>query len=115
MTPRSLITVLVVASLATACSEDRQPEAASLPARGSVSAAAFEALGLDALAEGLGPTPAVVVVEWAELWAEPPSAVLRVELGLEPARDDHRHLRAEAVGARFEALVRTWEGEIGNL
>lgn len=86
------------------------------PASASVSLAAFEALGLDALAEGFELGRTVLVVEWADLWAdlwaEPTRAVLRVRLTLEPRDDACRGLVAQAVGDRPQALLRAWEGEI---
>lgn len=82
------------------------------PAPGSVGDAAFEALGLSEGAE-LGGPGSVLVVEWAELWAEPPAAALRIELAPDPANSAARTLIAEARGERSQHLLDAWELEIG--
>lgn len=46
--------------------------------RAGVLSAAFEALGIDDTV--VGRAGAVTVVEWAELWAAPPSSALRIRL-----------------------------------
>ncbi len=84
------------------------------PAPGSVGAAAFEALGLPEWVDaGTGPAalPMVLVVEWAELWADPPGAALRVELRPDPTNSGHRTLIATASGERPQALLRAWDAE----
>jgi tRNA threonylcarbamoyladenosine biosynthesis protein TsaE len=84
------------------------------PTPGSVGAAAFEALGLaEAIDAGTlaGTGPVVLVVEWAELWAEPPAAALRIELRPDPTNSGHRTLIASASGERPQALLRAWDAE----
>jgi tRNA threonylcarbamoyladenosine biosynthesis protein TsaE len=89
------------------------------PAPGSVGAAAFEALGLpewvDAgsggAASSAAPTvvPSVVlVVEWADLWADPPASALWIELVPDPANSGLRTLIAAACGDRPRALLQAW-------
>jgi tRNA threonylcarbamoyladenosine biosynthesis protein TsaE len=83
------------------------------PSPGSVGAAAFEALGLaervDAAAGSPGSVvPAVVVVEWADLWADPPASALRIELAPDPANSGLRTLIATASGDRPQALLQAW-------
>jgi tRNA A37 threonylcarbamoyladenosine biosynthesis protein TsaE len=46
--------------------------------RAGALSAAFEALGIDD--DVVGRAGAVTVVEWAELWAAPPSTALRIRL-----------------------------------
>ena len=84
------------------------------PTPGSVGAAAFEALGLpEAIDAGMvtGTGPVVLVVEWAELWAEPPAAALRIDLRPDPTNSGHRTLIATASGERPQALLRAWDAE----
>lgn len=76
-------------------------------ARGSVGAAAFEALGLPALADGA--SGAVLVVEWADLWADPPDEHLWIELELLAGDPTRRVLTARAQGARSQALLSSWD------
>lgn len=100
--------------------------AADDPSPGSVGAAAFESLGLPELAEAGGGTvldsdasaggsPAassrVLVVEWADLWAHPPGAALRIQLLPDPANSGHRTLIAAALGPRPQALLQAWDAE----
>jgi|SRR5690606_27426672 len=86
---------------------------------GSVGSAAFEALGLSALTEGepsdLGASPharPVWVVEWADLWADPPAAVLRIRISLDSTNTAHRTLIASASGSRPQALLGAWARQI---
>lgn len=58
---------------------------------GAVSGGAFEALGLEH-DEVPGPGQ-VLVVEWSELWADPPARHLAIELERPRGRDDVRRLR----------------------
>ncbi|MCA9651881.1 MAG: tRNA (adenosine(37)-N6)-threonylcarbamoyltransferase complex ATPase subunit type 1 TsaE [Myxococcales bacterium] len=75
----------------------------------SIGSAAFEALGLTALTEA-GTTPSqVLVVEWADLWAEPPDDALELELRLELDDFTRRTLVASARGPRAEARLAAWE------
>jgi tRNA threonylcarbamoyladenosine biosynthesis protein TsaE len=84
---------------------------------GSVGAAAFEALGLAALIEGeptgSGSGPVVLVVEWADLWADPPASALRIELGPDSTNLAHRTLIASPTGERPRAVVEAWEHALG--
>lgn len=88
------------------------------PIAGSVAAAAFEALDLGELTEGMGEGLAggagtVLVVEWAELWADPPGAALRIRLVLDPANSAHRTLIASACGEGPRARLEAWDRELG--
>jgi tRNA threonylcarbamoyladenosine biosynthesis protein TsaE len=78
------------------------------PTPRSVASAAFEALGLHELVER-SEAEAVLVVEWAELWADPPPRAVRIELRLDPANYGHRTLLAAALGDRPRALLEAWE------
>jgi len=62
-----------------------------------VGSAAFESLGLEH-DELPGPTR-VLVVEWSELWAEPPAEHLQIELTRTP--DDRRAALVEGFGDRW--------------
>ncbi|MCX4240070.1 tRNA (adenosine(37)-N6)-threonylcarbamoyltransferase complex ATPase subunit type 1 TsaE [Paraliomyxa miuraensis] len=88
------------------------------PVAGSVGAAAFEALGLAAMIEGepleFGATPVVLVVEWADLWADPPASALWIEIGLDSTNLAHRTLIVRPTGERPRALVAAWERAIGR-
>lgn len=59
---------------------------------GAVGAAAFEALGLD---EELPGSEGVLVVEWSELWADPPKQHLAISLERVPGQADRRRLKAQ--------------------
>jgi len=83
------------------------------PGPGSVSAAAFEALGLDDMADAAGVGEVVLVVEWADLWADPPPAHVRIRLEPSPDHAHERQLRADPQGDRPRALVTAWMDEIG--
>lgn len=75
-------------------------------------AAAFEALGLESLVEASEPEShderRVVIVEWGELWREPPNA--RLDVAIEPNEDAPtlRSLTITAHGARHEARLSAW-------
>jgi tRNA threonylcarbamoyladenosine biosynthesis protein TsaE len=62
-----------------------------------VSTAAFEALGLEH--DELPGPERVLVVEWSELWADPPAEHLRIELQRTP--DDRRAVQVEGIGPRW--------------
>jgi tRNA threonylcarbamoyladenosine biosynthesis protein TsaE len=64
---------------------------------GPVGSAAFEALGLEH-DELPGPTR-VLVVEWSELWLDPPQERLQISLARTP--DDRRAVRVEGFGERW--------------
>lgn len=64
---------------------------------GPVGSAAFEALGLEH--DELPGRARVLVVEWSELWLDPPAEQLRITLERTP--DDRRAVRVEAFGARW--------------
>jgi tRNA A37 threonylcarbamoyladenosine biosynthesis protein TsaE len=72
---------------------------------GSVGASAFEALGLAPLFDDGEAAAGVVVIEWADLWAEPPVDHLEIELSLD---GDLRRLRARATGPLHEATLTSW-------
>ena len=74
--------------------------------------AAFEALGLDELADGALGDHSVLVVEWAQLWADPPPDRLRVELRLQPHEITERTLVAEACGERSAAVLEAWAAAV---
>lgn len=80
----------------------------------SVGSAAFEALDLPALTESGPSAPAapvlapVLIVEWADLWSEPPDDVLWIELRLEPDDFTRRTLVARATGPRSKARLEAW-------
>jgi tRNA threonylcarbamoyl adenosine modification protein YjeE len=85
---------------------------------GSVGAAAFEALGLEALADRLtddsGIDDGVLVVEWADLLRElgqrgPMAEHLRVRIDPSPSGDpDARAVTVTASGPRHAARLQTW-------
>jgi tRNA threonylcarbamoyladenosine biosynthesis protein TsaE len=83
------------------------------PAPGSVGAAAFEALGLpewvDGGAASSAALPMVLVVEWADLWADPPASALRIDLVPDPTNSGLRTLIATASGDRPQALLQAWD------
>lgn len=92
------------------------------PSPGSVGAAAFESLGLPELADAgrgsvlgsvaaAGGSARVLVVEWADLWAEPPAAALWIQILPDPANSGHRTLIAAALGPRPQALLKAWDAE----
>lgn len=87
---------------------------------GSVGAAAFEALGLEALADRLssndGEANGVLVIEWAELWSQPITEHLRLRLSL--CRSDpegqRRDLRVVAAGTRHQQRLAAWQAGQGR-
>lgn len=72
---------------------------------GSVGAAAFEALGLAPLFDDGEADTGVVVVEWADLWADPPVDHLVLAFSVDGIE---RTLRVTATGPRHRALVDRW-------
>jgi tRNA threonylcarbamoyladenosine biosynthesis protein TsaE len=64
---------------------------------GPVGAAAFESLGLEH--DELPGPGRVLVVEWSELWLDPPAEHLRISLARTP--DDRRAIRIEGFGPRW--------------
>lgn len=64
---------------------------------GPVGSAAFEALGLEH--DELPGPERVLVVEWSELWLDPPAEQLRISLARTP--DDRRAVRVEGFGQRW--------------
>lgn len=82
------------------------------PTPRSVGAAAFESLGLLEWDEPRA-SAEVLVVEWADLWADPPGAALEIELAPDPANSGLRTLIATALGERPRALLQAWDREIG--
>ena len=83
-------------------------DAAPTTSAGSVGAAAFEALGLPALVEEAAEGDAVLVVEWADLWRDPPADHLRVILTMQ---GDRRGLSFGASGPRHAARSALWAGD----
>ena len=77
----------------------------------AVSSASFESLGL--AYDELPPPGSALVVEWSELWADPPSEALRVELRLEANDSSRRGVRVTPLGARGRALLEGWLGALG--
>jgi tRNA threonylcarbamoyladenosine biosynthesis protein TsaE len=67
---------------------------------GQVGAAAFESLGLEH--DELPGDDRVMVVEWSELWAEPPARRLQISLARTP--DDRRALEVEGFGPGWEPV-----------
>jgi len=76
--------------------------------------AAFEALGLDELAEQQdvggwgGRGPSVLVVEWADFWRDPPPDHLRVRLERPAGGCDERAMEITPAGVRARELARGW-------
>ena len=69
---------------------------------GSVGGAAFESLGLE---HDELPGPArVLVVEWSELWADPPLEHLEISLTRVLGHDEVRELGWRGVGPRWQEL-----------
>jgi tRNA threonylcarbamoyl adenosine modification protein YjeE len=73
---------------------------------GPIGAAAFEALGLEH--DELPGGDRTLVVEWSELWLDPPNDPLRITLARGPELPaDHRSIVVEGFGPRWiDALVR---------
>lgn len=72
----------------------------------SVQSAAFESLGLEH--DELPPLGCALVVEWSELWADPPADALQIELRREAGESSKRGLKAVAHGGRGAELMRAW-------
>jgi tRNA threonylcarbamoyl adenosine modification protein YjeE len=72
----------------------------------SISSAAFEALGLGELADARR----VLVVEWAEYWADPPADRLELRLSAPADVPDRRGLAVIPHGARATRLAANWRG-----
>jgi tRNA threonylcarbamoyladenosine biosynthesis protein TsaE len=83
-------------------------DAPPITSSGSVGASAFEALGLDALVEESVEGDAVLVVEWADLWRDPPADHLRVILRMD---GDRRGLVIGASGPRHAARMARFTGD----
>jgi tRNA threonylcarbamoyladenosine biosynthesis protein TsaE len=75
---------------------------------GSVGAAAFEALGLAAMIDETAEPDAVIVVEWADLWRDPPADHLQIALTIE---GDRRGLKVGSTGPRHAARAALWAGD----
>ena len=69
---------------------------------GPVSSAAFEALGLEH--DELPGPERVLLVEWSELWAEPPSEHLEITLERVLGHEQSRRLSAVTRGPRWASL-----------
>jgi tRNA threonylcarbamoyladenosine biosynthesis protein TsaE len=83
----------------------------------AVGTAAFEALGLEALADRLvapvGDERGVLVIEWADLWAQPIEEHLRIDLSI-AATPERRDLRASARGKRHRRRLDAWVAAAAN-
>lgn len=75
----------------------------------SIGSAAFEALGLPDLVDGGDLAQLVLVVEWGDLWADPPADCLKVELCLEPDDFTRRTLVVTGTGPRARDRLVAWE------
>lgn len=70
--------------------------------------AGFESLGLEhEEVELLGPDR-VLVVEWADLWLEPPPELVKIHITRDPARPAERTLEVSFQGESAAALVGAW-------
>lgn len=80
---------------------------------GTVGAAAFEALGLEALADRLSAGEegdgGVLVIEWSDLWSDPFPEHLRVHLQASFSDLQRRDVRAVAQGERHHGRLRAWQ------
>ena len=76
----------------------------------AVQSASFESLGL--AYDELPPAGCALVVEWSELWADPPAGALRLRLE-RGADESTRSLRAEASEGRAAALLEAWRAAVG--
>lgn len=75
---------------------------------GPLGDAAFESLGLE---HGELPGPSrVLVVEWSELWREPPSEHLELTLARAPGRPAIRRLEVRPRGSRWLRDAAVWSG-----
>jgi tRNA threonylcarbamoyladenosine biosynthesis protein TsaE len=66
---------------------------------GPVGSAAFESLGLEH--DELPGPDRVLVVEWAELWADPPPQHLAIRLARVPGHEEVRRLEVRGEGTRW--------------
>ena len=77
-----------------------------LSGNASVQSAAFESLGLEH--DELPPRGSALVVEWSELWADPPVDARQIERRREGGDSATRGLRALASQGRGDELMRAW-------
>ena len=70
--------------------------------------AGFESLGLEH--EELLAPDRVLVVEWADLWLEPPPELVKIHITRDPARPTERTLEVRSEGESAAALVGAWLG-----
>jgi tRNA threonylcarbamoyladenosine biosynthesis protein TsaE len=75
---------------------------------GPVGDAAFESLGLEH--DELPGPDRVLVVEWSELWREPPAQHLELTLERVPGRDAVRRLSVRHRGSRWVREAGIWAG-----
>jgi tRNA threonylcarbamoyladenosine biosynthesis protein TsaE len=75
---------------------------------GPVGDAAFESLGLEH--DELPGPDRVLVVEWSELWREPPAQHLEVTLARLPGQDGVRRLSVRPRGPRWVRDAAVWAG-----
>jgi len=69
---------------------------------GPVGSAAFESLGLEH--DELPGAERVLIVEWSELWADPPAEHLEIVLERAAGRSDTRRLTLRGAGSRWAAF-----------
>jgi tRNA threonylcarbamoyladenosine biosynthesis protein TsaE len=75
---------------------------------GPIGDAAFESLGLEH--DELPGPDRVLVVEWSELWREPPAQHLELTLARVPGRPEVRRLSACSRGVRWDRDAAVWAG-----
>jgi tRNA threonylcarbamoyladenosine biosynthesis protein TsaE len=75
---------------------------------GPIGDAAFESLGLEH--DELPGPDRVLVVEWSELWREPPAEHLELTLERVPGREGVRRLEARPMGPRWVRDAPVWAG-----
>lgn len=75
---------------------------------GPIGDAAFESLGLEH--DELPGPDRVLVVEWSELWLEPPAQHLELTLARVPGRPGVRRLEARFRGPRWVGDAAVWPG-----
>ncbi len=77
--------------------------------RGQIETAAFEALGLEH-DEVPGPGQ-ILLVEWGDAWADPPTEHLRITFKMDPASEHSRQIGVLGAGLRWSAdeLADLWK------
>ena len=82
----------------------RLGELSSMPEGSRLSTSAFESLGLEH--DDLIGADRVVMVEWSELWADPPEESLRIRLERPPMVSEFRELTFSGTGEAFERALK---------